>query len=133
MKIEYLPSQGKKQGPRFYLRPENAEEQRLLTIWHDLYLEDPECLFRLIGAERSDKNVSGMPARPVLNLGMTIVDKNGMCPEKLRPSKQDALDPTKPVKRTDQAHTPLAAVMSRKNTRVIRGVPGESTVFIEGD
>lgn len=130
MRVEYLPAKDENQGPRYYLRPETHEEQKLLTIWRDACM-GYDCRLRFIGAEHVDKNIANMPAQPVINAGLCLETRDGKCPAPYLPHGADPLNPKGHTPNPDRAHGPMAAVMARGKTRVTR--QGETTVVESGD
>lgn len=97
MKLEFAEAT-KDHGPRYYLRPESAQEQRMLTIWRDWMLHTDNVL-RVLGAEHSQKKLRGMPPKPVINMGLVMEsrEEKGSLPQGLDLKDQDVLDPTKPT------------------------------------
>lgn len=95
MKFEYLPAT-ETEGPRYILRPQSPEDQRICTVWHNLALSHG-VLLEPTGAERNDKDTPGLPPRPVVALELTVVDRHGV-PMRGPAGKENnglVLDPTK--------------------------------------
>lgn len=128
MKFEYL-AKTTERGTRYILRPSDPEdgraEMKFLTILRDLGLKEG-VTFRVIGAEHVDKNIAGVPPKPVVGLSIELIEPEG----KETPAPQH--DPRDPTARTPHKtqEKPFGATSGRgKPLRVVG--QGETTVVEE--
>ena len=95
MKVEYLPADpANGKGLQYILRPEAPNEMRLLTILAE-HAVNSDVRLRVTGAERSEKNIPGIPDCPALAVSFTLETKDGtpFVPE-------GTLNPSLPVRTT---------------------------------
>lgn len=124
MRIEYIP-ESKSNGPKYVLRPTSQEEQRFLSILRDVGLS-PEVVFRVVGVEQMDKDVSGMPPKPVVAMAIEIEMRDGS--KYSTPGRRNPSDPNVPTDR--KADREAVGVRSDGvNTTIIR--QGENQVVQE--
>jgi len=135
MKVEYLPADpGKNLGPRYFLRPETKVEQRFLTILRDSMVGKPNRL-RMIGTENLDKDVLGLPAKPVVAAGFCIETTDGKVPLEFLPSEVDKMDVQRETSRQELAHPSVVSSTGRtKGMKIVKQdhpQGGPSTVIQE--
>jgi hypothetical protein len=132
MKVEYLPAdQARNLGPRYILQPENRVEQRFLTILRDAMLGKPYRL-RMVGSNQMDKDLLGLPARPVVSAAFCIETTDGKIPEEFIPQIVDKLDPAREVPRSELSHNVVIAT-GRNDVRIVKQTheKGGPTTIIE--
>lgn len=122
-KVEFI-APTKDTGPEYILRPQSVEEQRLLTIWRDRSIEG-KVFLRVTGAEYSEKNILGLPDRPVVALRLELVNAKG---EPLTIPVDAPLDPNKFVKMEANPGR-LAGVGTGKGTMKVTRISDERSVI----
>jgi hypothetical protein len=125
MKAEYLTPQGDSEHAEYIVGAESVVEQRLLTILRDKGLKESKDIVMLItGAEWSEKNVPGLPDKPVLRLRFRLEHRDG------RPLIDNPRKPADPNKFIREASTTEKTEIGRGGgggkTRV-QHIPGQST------
>jgi hypothetical protein len=125
MKVEYLKPQADNPNAEYILAAESPVEQRLLTILRDLGLKESKDVVMLIsGAEWQDKNVPGLPDKPVIRLRFHLEHRDG------RPLVINPRKPADPGKFVREAATTEKTEIGRGGgggkTRV-QHIPGQTT------
>jgi len=123
MKAEYLKpdSEG---YIEYILGAQAPEEQRLLTILRDLGLHESKDIVLLItGAEWQDKNIPGLPNKPVLRLRLRLEHRDGR-PVVVNPRKP--VDPTRFVREDATTEKTEIGRAGGGKTRV-QHIPGQTT------
>jgi hypothetical protein len=98
MKIDYLPADEQFKYPRYFLRPEETDECRFLTLMRDLALR-PNVFLQVVGTEDLDTAKPGLPARAVMALILTLHgDVPDLPPEKMLDPNWTSPQPPSPKK-----------------------------------
>lgn len=131
MKFEYIAKTTEK-GTRYIMRPSDPEdgraEMKFLTILRDLGLKEG-VTFRVTGAEHVNKDVAGIPPKPVVALSIELIEPAG---EEEPAPQLDPLDPNARTPQKARIEKPFGAVTGKgRPVRIIGQVGGDTSIVEE--